>query len=221
MKRLLLIIALMAFLATPVLATPSLSGWWNEGDPRTTHAWFDFTADHVVPGWTAIPEDVINPTPTQVAADISAASYVMWDPQDPASDGYFTDPCKISVNLELPNYEDPLAYKEFWVEVEASSAPTNINVIAADGGALTFDWYLFEEYQNCNFYGFAGRIIPNPEVEKIRFDIEAGPSLIGAGTQAELYNIHVDTICIPAPGAVLLGGIGVCLVGWLRRRRTL
>jgi hypothetical protein len=206
MKKLILIFMVATLcLAVPASAVPSL-GWWSEGAPGTTHQIWDFTPGHVLAsggGYTADPEDVINPQPNRVAATITPMFSGSWD-----GISTITGSSWIHVALEIPNYEVLNYYKEIWVDI-GNEVANGVTVSATDGGSTTFQYSVLPGQGDAEF---GVRIIPNPYVEKIDFYV-----MSATGGPAVLDYIHADTICIPEPATVALFGLGA--LSLLRRRK--
>jgi hypothetical protein len=93
--------------------------------------------------------------------------------------------------------------------------------------SVTFSWAIFSNEIYANAYDASDNLVDS-------FSLVGAPpngqaTLSGSGiTRVSWHDgnaqVGIDSMTwtpIPAPGAILLGGIGAGLVGWLRRRKTL
>ena len=110
-------------------------------------------------------------------------------------------------NLYLP---EPFVQEPgtlYWIDIEYDLLTAGIVDISNPPGTGYYVWEWMTTDQ-----GFWDKAVYSP-------GLTGGHD--GPWTEFVCHNMAFELMVIPAPGAILLGGIGVCLVGWLRRRRTI
>jgi hypothetical protein len=209
MKKLMLITALLALTATPSLATTSL-GYWNEGDPGTTHQFWDFTPASVNPGNhnQFYPESEFNPNDPgkQVYAQTVLGT---WDGISAITGN------TIVLDLKINDYLNYNNYKYVWVNLGLTNGSVFADSLAAAAPGIDVAVTNLQGPGPGTGADFGFFVVPNPYFEDILINIHAD----SVTAPAILDWIHVDTICtIPEPATLLLLGLGTAMISRLRKK---
>ena len=221
MRKLMLITALLALMATPALAAPTINigdqslGYWKEGDPGTTYQVWDFTPASQNPGNhnQFYPESEFNPNDNgkQVYAQTVLGT---WDGISALKSSVSTGNT-IVLDLRINDYLNYNNYKYVWVDLGLTNGSVfDASVAAVAPGIDVAVTNLDEPAPHGIGTSFGFLIEPNPSYEDILINIHAD----SVNAPAVLDWIHVDTICIPEPATLLLLGLGTAMISRLRKK---
>ena len=232
MKKLsLLTLIVCLVVASQVIAMPTTPGYIANGDMTwardaagSTWQEWDFLSAGDNP---AAPEDFYNPygDPTValrlVPVEHPAVTFG-WHDEYLGRTGVWSGDA-VYADITIPNTDSTTGSKIVWMEVGFAAVGIEqgtpaIEAYITGGQQGSFEYELLSPVTiaasaDVNWYTLTvgWLITPNPQSEMITIGF--------AGTGGYIDYITVDTQCVPVPGAIILGGIGVGLVGWFRRRR--
>jgi hypothetical protein len=221
MKRSVLIVFCSLCVAGTAVADDLNPPWWRGNWSTTSQVWEFLTPDPgpLAPdgpapgGMPPLPSTKLWVTPAP------GADWFPFDLTAPDAQRFGIWPLSGWIDGVVDNHEPPNDFKWVWLQLTwkpqaIDQVPTVLDiapladprypVTLIDTQQLDYGW-LHSTYE--------WRIYPNPVDEWFRIE--------GSIFVDELV---IDTWCtntIPAPGAILLGALGVGLIGYLRRRRAL